>query len=310
MIAADGSSIRVPESKETLAYFGRFHAAKDNENMPLIARISLFVDLCTSLVCSARITPWSTGERTSAEEQLSEVVSLMRARKQPKMMFIYDRGYASTKFIEQHQNLGVDFIFRLSSATYIHLWKRVKAGEHDFDDSILMKSGAESLKVRVVGVKLNTGEMEVLITSLPRETFNLKDISKAYILRWHIEECYKRLKVGAELENFSGKKMECVLQEFWAHLVVCNTLSLYMCDHQGAWSPDRVSGYRLNFCVLFGSLREILHLAITAQIDSKTVELFFKRAAMRARCKIRPDRLYSRRTLGKPKRHHVFRRVF
>lgn len=52
-------------------------------------------------------------------------------------------------------------------------------------------------------------------------TETLEDISKAYILRWHIEECYKRLKIGAELENFSGINLEAILQEFWANLVMC-----------------------------------------------------------------------------------------
>ncbi len=38
---------------------------------------NLFVDLCTSLICSARFTAWNIGEQTLAEEQLPEVIALL-----------------------------------------------------------------------------------------------------------------------------------------------------------------------------------------------------------------------------------------
>ncbi len=121
----------------------------------------------------------------------------------------------------------------------------------------------EGQKVRVVVLTLANGETEFLIETL-------EDISKAYVLRWHIEECYKRLKVGAELENFSG---EAVLQEFWANLVMCNILSLHMCDAQGPWNPDQIAEYRLNFSVLFGVVRQKLYQVLVAP---KNFQALFK----------------------------------
>ncbi len=129
-------------------------------------------------------------------------------------------------------------------------------------------------KVRVIVLTLANGETEVLITSLfDRVKFTLEDISKAYVLRWHIEECYKRLKIGAELENFSGVNLEAVLQEFWANLVMCNILSLHMCDAQGPWNPDQITEYRLNFSVLFGVMRQKLYQVLIAP---KNFQALFK----------------------------------
>lgn len=92
---------------------------------------------------------------------------------------------------------------------------------------------------------LANGTLEVLLTSpFDREKFTLESIKQAYGLRWHIEECYKRLKISPELENFSGIHLEAVLQEFWAHLVMCNLLALHMCDAQGPWNPNQVAKYR------------------------------------------------------------------
>ena len=54
-----------------------------------------------------------------------------------------------------------------------------------------------------------------------------------------------------EIESFSGINLEAVLQEFWAHLFMCNVLSLQFCDAQGPWDPENPGTYRLNFSVLF-----------------------------------------------------------
>ncbi len=108
--------------------------------------------------------------------------------------------------------MKVDFIFRLQKGNYSKLWERISSGELDFDfilENKKLKNKIKGQKVRVIVLTLANGETEVLVTSLfDREKFTLEDISKAYVLRWHIEECYKRLKIGAELENFSGVNLE------------------------------------------------------------------------------------------------------
>lgn len=308
LIAADGSSLRLPASKEIISEFGRFKANGTNGVMAPLGRVSLFVDLCTSMICSARIAAWNIGEQTLAEEQLFEVVTQMRDLNQDKLLFIYDRGYTSIKFIKQHADLKVDFIFRVQNKYYIKLWERIKAGENDFDFTLQNQLTAQ--KIRVIALVLPNGKTEVLLTSvLDREKFTLSDISNMYALRWHVEECYKRLKIGAEIENFSGVNSEAVLQEFWAHLVMCNVLSLHMCDKQGPWDPDKIPKHRLNFCVLFGVMREKLFQVLNGNCCSESFQKLFDRAAVRAKVKIRLGRIYSRAKVGKPKRHHVFRRV-
>lgn len=310
MIAADGSSINIPVSEETEDYFGRFKCNGTQGRSPILGRVSLFVDLCTSMILSARLAPWNEGEQSLAEEQLPEVVHQFRAMGQEKLLFIYDRGYPSLKFIKQHKALKVDFLFRLQKGSYKAVWTRVEAGETDFDSVLNTREFPEGCKVRVLAITLKNGAIEVLITSLVEpEYFTLRDISKAYFLRWQIEECYKRLKIGAELENFSGKNLEAVFQEFWAHLVICNILAIYMCEKQNPWNPDDIPEYRLNFSVLFGVMREKIFHSILGNYPISKLDKLFDRVASRAIVKIRPERLYSRHKVGKPKRIHTFRRV-
>lgn len=305
VIAADGSSLRLPDSPEIEGEFGRFKCNATAGKKPILGRVSLFVDLCSSLILSARLASWGVGEQTLAEAQLPEVVTKLRTLGQKQFLFVYDRGYPSYQFIEQHNELKVDYIFRLQKGNYKKLWEKVKSGETDF----IFELSHVSQKVRIVTIPLPNGELEVLLTSLlDQEKFPLADISKIYFLRWHIEECYKRLKISTELENFSGVHLEAVLQEFWAHLVMCNTLSLYMCDNQGFWNPDNIPKYRLNFSVLFGSTRELLQKVIVGKSSPKQFQKLFNRVASRAKIKVRPGRLYSRHMVNKPLRYHVFRR--
>lgn len=310
IIGADGSSLRLPESEEIINEYGRFKCNATGGRQPILARVSLFVDLCTSVIVSARMAGWNTGEQTMAEEQLPELLSCLKKLGQQFFLFVYDRGYPSLKFIDQHYQLGADFLFRLQRGMFIKLWDRIKSGETDFIFELTGKKGVSGHKVRVIVITLPNGEQEVLLTSLfDREKFPLADLGRIYFQRWHIEECYKRLKISTELENFSGINLEAVLQEFWAHLVMCNTLALYMCDRQGFLDPDNIPEYRLNFSILFGCMREKLQKVIIGKLSPKKFQAFFDRAALRAKVKVQPGRSYSRHMVGKPLRHHVFRRV-
>lgn len=83
LIAADGSGMRLPSSGEIVSEF------EPNGTTGTIG--NLFVDLCTSLICSARLAAWNIGEQMLAAEQLPEVITQMRLLNQEKLLFIYDR---------------------------------------------------------------------------------------------------------------------------------------------------------------------------------------------------------------------------
>ena len=310
VIAADGSTLRLPDSENILKKFDRMKPNGTSGTMPPKARISLFVDIINSFICSARIENCSVGEQTIAKDQLPEVVTQMRGLNQNKMLFIYDRGYPSQEFMNQHKNLSVDFLFRLQRKSYKKIWERVDNGEEDFENEINVKKGQAACRVRVVTLDLSSGIKEVLITSLfNKKKYTITDLSKIYILRWQIEECYKRLKISAELENFSGKNVESVLQEFWSHIAMCNIISAYMFDLQGGWDIDNLPQERLSFSLLFGISRDKLYKVIMNEMSINKFEKYFYRAVPKAKIKVRPGRSYSRGKVDIPKRHHVFRRV-
>jgi hypothetical protein len=304
MIAGDGSTIRLPESESVEKEFKRHKSNQYDSNAPILGKVSVFMDVCCEMILDVQLRSYEVDERTMAAEQLPLVTQKLRQAGQNLQLYIYDRGYVSKEAIAQHLKLGVDFVFRIKRGHYVHIWKEANNGKVDFESRI------EGNVVRVVVIELETGEKEILITSLrDKKKFSLEEMNKVYQLRWRVEECYKKLKVISELENFSGVKLEAVLQDFWAHVALCNILRAFIRDKEEPWSPETLPEWRLNFSVLLGATRHYLYDALLGRGSLENFEALFNRVAARARVKVRPGRSYSRDGVGKPKRQHIYRRV-
>ena len=75
------------------------------------------------------------------------------------------------------------------------------------------------VKVRMLRVELDSGETEILVTSLTdTNKFSYDIFSELYHLRWPVEEDYKNIKYRLEAENFSGKSVLSIYQDFHAKL--------------------------------------------------------------------------------------------
>jgi hypothetical protein len=305
VIAADGSTLRLPESEELAREFGRWETRADVVPSPPMARISEYTDMTTKLVLSGRIAPCKTSEDELAKEQLSEVVSLMRKYGQKKMLFVYDRGYPSQKFIQQHLDLGVDFLFRLPKNFNREIKKICESRE---SESFLFSEQWPML--RIVQFDLSSGEREILLTSLTDyNQISEEDLSSVYHGRWSsMEEGYKLQKVTMQLENFSGKTVESIKQEYWATLTVGNLIEIGCVEIEGYWMPGNLPKRQVNRSVVFGSTRDLTMASAMRISPPEKYSEQFEKIARRCMMKVRPNRSFSRAKVGKPKCHHIYRR--
>lgn len=89
----------------------------------------------------------------------------------------------------------------------------------------------ESVKVRFVRVRLETGEYEVLVTNLLNtQDFPTEEFKTLYHLRWGVEGFYRILKSRLNLENFSGKTAESVYQDFYATVYLTGIETILTAD--------------------------------------------------------------------------------
>lgn len=305
LIACDGSTLRLPESEELAKEFGRWKTREGITESPPIARISEYTDMTTKLVLNGKIAPCKVSEDELAREQLNEVVATMRKYGQEKMLFVYDRGYPSEEFIQQHLDLGVDFLFRLPK----NFNRAVKAiYESQEAESFVFSEGSPML--RILQFDLSSGERELLITSLrDYHRFSQEDLSSVYQGRWtSMEEGYKRQKVTMQMENFSGKTVEAVKQEYWATLTMGNLIEMGCIEIEGHWIPGNLPKRQVNRSVVFGSTRDATMEVILSERPADGCTEHFQKIARRCMIKVRPDRRFSRAKVGKPKNHHVYRR--
>jgi len=104
------------------------------------------------------------------------------------------------------------------------------------------KSGLPStINIRLIRILLSTGEIEVLATSLLDETiFSTDDFSYLYSLRWGIETFFSKVKGRLALENFTGKSVESIYQDFWSTIFISNLETIMMEDVEKNMNADSI----------------------------------------------------------------------
>lgn len=195
------------------------------------ARCSLAYDVCNELVLDAAITTRNSCEKEMAAEHLKHLCP-------EKDILVFDRGYPAFWLIGLLNKLGFKFCFRLSTS-----WKDsanfANSKKTDIDWSIKKRSDKSLDKMRkynlpqqidglrLVSIKLSTGEKEVLVTNLnDRTVFDVKSLKELYHLRWGVEESYKTLKQVSQVEYFTGKTVQAIRQDFYARIFMLNMASM------------------------------------------------------------------------------------
>ena len=124
------------------------------------------------------------------------------------------------------------------------------------------------LPVRSVRILLSSGEYEYLLTNT---TFDKKELSVLYFKRWGIETFYDFIKGNLQLENFSAKTKEGVLQDFFASMLTANLASVLIADAQEELDEEQAKksnkySYKINKNVAVGILRNnIIALLLNPQ---------------------------------------------
>ena len=226
LIAVDGSSVHVPDTDENVEYFGGIYAASGNGQICPKARISFAYDPLNRMLIDARMAPYHTSE--------DELARLHLEGASPNDLNLYDRGYASYRLFRLHEDHGVHYCARLPVDLFTTLTEPFLASKCN-DTVVEYAPSANALaackkdglsvapvKIRLIKVVLNTGEIEVLATNVFDKRICVKSFKALYHLRWSVEEEYKRLKCRAEIEAFSGELREFVFQDFYADILRLN----------------------------------------------------------------------------------------
>lgn len=273
--AIDGSIVEIPNTKLTREEFEipeKTELMKDTST----ARISCMADTKWDFIISSNITNKSTSEIEHALMHLDDVKNKIDLT---KTITTYDRFYNSIEIMFKTMLLDSYFIIRGKTHTFKKQQNKMKKeGKTDetheinnfFTEEVKkFARKTREIKVRIVFVKLKTGETETLFTNLPKEIATPEELKELYGTRWTIEKNYDRLKNKLHIEKFTGKKKIIIEQDFYSHIYLLNILiSLkHDAEEEITRKPKETTKYKYvyksNVNTLIGNIKEEMPRLLT-----------------------------------------------
>lgn len=230
LLAIDGSEVLLPSNTETIAKFGDYSHRRSEKSI-VLSRFSKCYDVLNRIAIDAVLTTRKEGEGALAIEHMAKMST--------DDLVLFDRGYPSLKLFRTLLDAGINFCSRMAVGNWTVAKELVDSEDKErvvtleVPKHLKKKFYSEGLdtspiKLRLIKVRLKTGEDEVLITSLMDESlYPHSCFKKLYNLRWGVEESYKVDKHHLRLEDFSGYSVQSIMQEFHAMIMLSNLSAIF-----------------------------------------------------------------------------------
>ena len=150
------------------------------------------------------------------------------------------------------------------------------------------------IKVRLLKIVLPDGETEILATNVLDQLLTVDSFKSLYHLRWQVEEKYKQLKSRIEMEDFSGKFLEFIRQDFHANILRLNINTMLAHNAKcssNALKPRKKYLHAPNMAAMLSKLRPFIITTFCFH-DTPLFPLiqFLNDAALKFSSPIRPGR--------------------
>jgi hypothetical protein len=169
------------------------------------------------------------------------------------------------------------------------------------------------LRVRLVTVRLKSGELEVLVTTLLAAAADpTEELAEVYWQRWGHETYYGRLKGRLDLEHCSGQTVEAVEQDFHATVLLSNVESVVIGPAQAELaraSAQRAEPVQVNRAVSLHGLKSRLIELLASRRPAEQVLTELTKWFLHNPTRVRRGRPVRRRTFSPSRSYHYQRRV-
>ncbi len=328
----DGSRLELPnmvipkdkkQSQDIEHIYGK--ASNQNGSYAIMPRVSIIYDLENNLVLDGILNSLRSSEAFMAIEHIDQLLNHKKSiKEQYNDLLIYDRGYPSIGLIRYHYNNNLNFLMRVNNKSFkaVQLFRKSKKTDEilevEVTRSILtnlsqekqhpklkkvkqeLKLG-EKIKVRAIKVVLDSGEVEVLLTSLlSQETYETAMFKELYFKRWGVEIAYDILKNIFDIENFTGLTQIAINQDFFATILTNNICSLVMNDVMEEKvvlynnQKERKYLYKLNKNFSIGCMKNKLVLMLMKNTHIEKIYDMIEAEIIRNLLPIKPNRSFPR----------------
>ncbi len=232
LLAADGSTVEVPNSAEIKKEWGVFKERGDGKKICMARTLQVY-DVLNRLIIGGEIDSIKESETALLWKQLPMVAPI----EGHDDLWLFDRYFASHLLIFYLHSINAQYCFRMKKDWWKICESFFKSGESSRIINLTLpqkdKQRANELgiidraiSVRLARIELESGEIEILLTSLlDEENVSIADLKELYGYRWPVETNYRMLKHKVDIENFSGKNIKAVRQDYYAKIFMLNLVS-------------------------------------------------------------------------------------
>lgn len=319
LLAVDSTVVRLPKSQSVGKAFGWEQCSNQRgcqERYPF-GRLSIIYDLLNELAVDARLVGSRVAEETLARQQFDCL--------QPGDVLLNDRGYTGYCWLLAVRARGAHFVGRCSRASFYmaqHLFRRDR-GAQSVQTTMKLPKGPKGecrrqgwpleVTVRFVTVRLPSGALEVLVTSLLDEKeYPTEEFADLYWRRWGQETFFGRLKGRLDLEHCSGLSVEAVEQDFFASVLLSNVESVLIGPASAQLqerTAERKQAVKINHAVSFHALKSRLIELLASQTPPAQVLEELTRCFQANPVSIRPRRKVPRKEFSPSRSYHFIRYV-
>jgi hypothetical protein len=307
LLAVDSTTIRLPRLRAIASHFGAWKP-RQGRHCPM-ARASLLFDSLNRITIGAVIDPKAVNERHQAKQLLAYL--------QPKDLLLLDRGYPAFWLFKLISQKHAHYCARMP-INLLPIKKLVSSGQKEkiihwhipvTSEQECSQVGVDTqpLTLRLIRVDRDNNPPVFLATSLTDcQQYPYELFVDLYQHRWPVEEDYKTIKCRLEIENFTGKTVLSIYQDFYAKVFFKNLTAVLSFPiqqklelngtkqkhvHQVNFAHALAVSKRITMLLLQKPLQHITHIIqMLHHIFAKTSE------------PVRPGRLYPRFTKSQERR--------
>lgn len=296
LLACDGSDLNIAHNPKDIDTYFQSHPTDKGFNQ---IHLNALYDLCEKRYTDIVIQP-----ARNENESLAMTQMIDRCSSTNKTIFIADRGYETYNIFAHVQEKGMYYLIRvkdggggsmtgsfdLPMATEfdhtVHLvltrkqTNEVKANPKQykilsktspFDYLDLHEHKFYALDFRVVRFAIAENSYECIITNLPKEEFSADEVKKIYAMRWGIETAFREVKYAIGLSCFHSKKVEYIMQEIYARLILYNYCEL-ITMHVVILQKNTKHVYQMNYTIAIHICRYFLRNDISPPNVEKLIQ--------------------------------------
>ncbi len=274
LLAADGTYLNLPDTPDTRARYSLQENQWDG-GACVQALASVLYDLLNNLGLNATLDT----KRAEKDFLFEQHAACMKEGD----VIVLDRLYADSAVLAFWQGHRRDFVIRFPHGRFkqVHAFWASNATDRLVDIEVTGKQRRfvrdrglpEVIRIRLVKVELDSGEIEVLGTSLfDQAMYSRADLKQVYGWRWGVETYFDRLKNVFDLERWSGTSIHSIEQDFYGIVFLATLESVLSMPAEAELADEsRAKGHRhvqhVNQVVRYGTM---LDHVVALLIDHRT----------------------------------------